>query len=100
MMCSMSQTFDPRVVIAYLYESGATSKTEREESFFSALKWRTYLMLRFALSLYYVSGTLNTALNGLLLVTPPICQVCNIFLGCAVRMQRTIGEFQPSRPVI
>ena len=57
-------------------------------------------MLRFALSLYYVNGTLNTALNGLLLVTRQICQFCNIFLGCAVRMQRTIGEFQPSRPVI
>jgi len=57
-------------------------------------------MLRFALSLYYVSGTLNTALNGLLLVTRQICQFCNIFLGCAVRMQRTIGEFQPPCPVI
>src|SRR6266568_4046411 len=58
------------------------------------------LMPRFALSLHYVSGTLNTALNGLLLVTRQIGQFCNIFFGCAVMMQRTIGEFQPSRPVI
>ena len=57
------------------------------------------LMPRFALSLHYVSGTLNTALNGLLLVTRQIGQFCNIFFGCAVMMQRTIGEFQPSRPV-
>ena len=57
-------------------------------------------MLRFALSLYYVNGTLNTALNGLLLVTRQICQFCNVFFGCAVMMERTIGEFQPSRPVI
>jgi len=47
-----------------------------------------------------VSGTLNAALNGLLLVTRQIGQFLNIFFGCAVRMQRTIGEFQPSRPVI
>jgi len=58
------------------------------------------LMLRFALSLHYVSGTLNAALNGLSLVTRQIGQFRNIFFGCAVRMQRTIGEFQPSRPVI
>ena len=58
------------------------------------------LMPRFALSLHYVSGTLNTALNGLLLVTRQIGQFCNIFFGCAVMMERTIGEFQPSRPVI
>src|SRR5438309_2695587 len=38
--------------------------------------------------------------HGLLLVTRQICQFCNIFLGGAVRMQRTIGEFQPPRPVI
>src|SRR5439155_25557665 len=42
------------------------------------------LMPRFALSLHYVSGTLNTALNGLLLVTRQIGQFCNIFFGCAV----------------
>jgi len=57
-------------------------------------------MPRFALSLHYVRGMLNAALNGLLLVTRQICQFCNIFFGCAVRMQRTIGEFQPPRPVV
>jgi hypothetical protein len=54
-------------------------------------------MLRFALSLHYAGGTLNVALDSLLLVPRQIGQFCNIFFGCAVRMQRTIGEFQPSR---
>ena len=58
------------------------------------------LMLRFALSLHDVSSTVNVALDGLLLVTHQIYQFCNIFFGRAMRMQRTIGEFQPSCPVI
>src|SRR5207244_12102804 len=45
------------------------------------------LMPRFALALHYVSSTLNTALNGLLLVTCQIGQFCNIFFGCACNAQ-------------
>src|SRR5438477_5211435 len=52
-------------------------------------------MLRFALSLHYVGGTLNATLNDLLLVARQICQLRNVVFGCAARMQRTIGEFQP-----
>ena len=44
-------------------------------------------MLRVALSLHYVSGTLNAALNGLLLVTRQICQFCK----CLLRLRRDDG---------